>query len=293
MLFFVNCFALLCLLGRAQFYPSVPSPYCTYDINTRDIPPLSASQAAQVSNLIQVQNVIRHGARTIANPPFCWMNYDVTWNDCNVTDMMLGSNSYTSQNVPANWIFRKLYDGSPNELGGNCATGQLISEGYDMEVGLGQVIQRAYFGNGSATSNSNLLLFPNNSWDSINASRIWLRADDITRTLMSAQLVMESLFNRTTSSNNDPATITEIIPIHTGDLSLDQINPNTEVCPRLNDCLEASGSSEEFMAHIYSPSFIDTTEQLSALFGPFGSFWNWENNGDCLWSTCEDGSDVW
>jgi len=268
--------------GNGQYYPPSPPAYCTNDINTRDIPPLTESQAAQVSSLIQVQNVIRHGARTLANAPFCWMNYDISWNDCNVTDMMLTSESYSSQNIPANWMFRKLYDGSPNDLGGNCQTGQLISQGYDMEVGLGQVLQRAYFG---PSSNPNLKLFPSNSWESINASRIYLRSDDTTRVLQSAQLVMESLFNRTTSENSNPGEIFEIIPIHTGDLDLDQLNPNAKVCPRLNDVLAASGESPEFEAHISSPAFYQTTGDLAALWGPFGSFWNWENAGDCVWTT--------
>jgi acid phosphatase len=84
---------------------------------------------SQVKKLKQVQVLIRHGARTIENIEKCWINYNITWNNCNSTTLQIPSNSYTSSNIPKKWLFRKLYDGSPNDLGGNCETGQLIGTG--------------------------------------------------------------------------------------------------------------------------------------------------------------------
>eukprot|EP01042_Synura_sphagnicola_P029618 gene29618-38194_t len=114
--------------------PSYYPQYCLKDVNERKIPPLTAAQQAKVASLEQVQVLIRHGARTPYMKYPCWEDYSVTWNNCNVTELMLASPSYTDPNRLSPWLFRKLYDGSPDALGGNCYTGQLISEGYNQEI---------------------------------------------------------------------------------------------------------------------------------------------------------------
>lgn len=270
---------------RAQYYTPEPPPYCSADMSTRDIPPLTDEQAAKVTKLVQVQAVIRHGSRTPYAPLPCWKNYDVSWNDCNVTDLMLGSDSYTSQNFPANWIFRKKYDGSPNELGGNCMTGQLIGRGFEQELELGRILEAAYVGNGT---NANLRLFPSNDWDSINASRVYLRADDSQRTLMSGELLMTALFNKTAPSvNTDGGSVADLIPIHTGDYSLDTIYPNSKVCPRMNDVNNAAYSSTEYQAMNTSAEVLDLDAQLNAVLGE--GYWDWNNIMDCFETTaCTD-----
>ena len=88
----------------------------------------------------------------------CWRDYEVSWQDCGVTTLMLPSPSYVDPGPPAKWLFRELYDGSANLLGGDCLTGQLIEEGYLQEVSLGRLLRASYIGKGG------LHLFADNDW---------------------------------------------------------------------------------------------------------------------------------
>jgi hypothetical protein len=249
-------------------------------MSTRDIPPLTVDQAAQVTRLVQVQAVIRHGSRTPYAPLPCWKDYDISWNNCNVTDLMLGSDSYSSQILPASWIFRKLYDASPNELGGNCMTGQLIGRGFEQELELGRILEAAYVGNGT---DANLRLFPSNDWDSINASRVYLRADDSQRTLMSGELLMTALFNKTAPGTAAGGSVEQLIPIHTGDYSLDTIYPNSKVCPRMDDVDRAAYASAEFQALNHSAQVEGLDAQLDSVLG--AGYWAWYDVMDCFETT--------
>ncbi len=55
--------ALYQLLYCTAYFPSFNVPYCHHDFSTRDIPQLKQSELAQVKSLVQVQVVVRHGAR--------------------------------------------------------------------------------------------------------------------------------------------------------------------------------------------------------------------------------------
>lgn len=186
-------FVIVALLLNAPssfaWFPSTPPAYCSKDVATKNIPPLTASELTQVTELKQVQVMIRHGARTPYALFSCWKDYDVIWNNCNVTELMLESPSMTSPNRPAQWLYRKLYDGSLNYLGGNCYTGQLLSEGYQQELTNGGFLYDAYI-------DGPLPLFPTNEWELLNTStEIYLRSDDEQRTLMSGQILMRTFFN--------------------------------------------------------------------------------------------------
>lgn len=169
--------------------PSTIPEYCSKDISSKNIPPLNANELLQVSELKQVQIMIRHGARTPYGLFPCWNNYDVIWNNCNVTELMVESPSYTAQTRPSPWLFRKLYDGSANYLGGNCLTGQLLLEGYEQEETNGNILRAAYI-------DGALPLFSTNVWEELNTTTdMYLRSDDETRTLMSGQILLHTFFN--------------------------------------------------------------------------------------------------
>jgi hypothetical protein len=180
---------LLHLHVAAAFFPSKPPDYCYHNFTERKIPPLSASQKSLVSELIQVQTVLRHGARTPYTKYQCWANYDIPWDNCNVTELMLASNSYTAEQRAAPWLFRKLYDGSATYYGGNCYTGQLLFEGYEQELQNGRYLYDAYL-------SGSLKLFNTNVWTDINTDQqVYLRSDDEQRTLMSGQIALHGMFN--------------------------------------------------------------------------------------------------
>ena len=171
----------------SDFLPNTLTvPYCAVTsstfLNTRQIPPLSNTDAAKVSTLKQVQVITRHGARTTSAIEKCWENYNVPWNNCNVTELSGPSNSYTSNKVSPS-IFRKLFNGSPNILGGNCETAQLISEGYEQQKMLGRILRDTYIGN------SRFNLFTTNQWGiEAHDKNVYLRSDNIERTLLSGQV---------------------------------------------------------------------------------------------------------
>ena len=184
-----------------QYHPTVYPEYCSKHIkDTHKIEPLSTYDRDRVEELVQVHSIIRHGARTPWTALKCWRHYDVPWSHCNVTELMVTSPSSTGNNAfsgstssgsgsttdslgagdgsyDTNFIFRKLYDGSRDLLGGDCLTGQLISEGYEQERDLGHLLYDFYLNNkddsGSATGSGGALnLFPSDLWNNIDHRQV-------------------------------------------------------------------------------------------------------------------------
>lgn len=268
-LVFLSCIG--CSAWKPKHFPY----YCSKDMSSRQIPPLSASEQEKVSNIKQVQTIIRHGSRTPYNLFSCWEDYHVTWQNCNITEIMLASPTMTGEDVPKTWYFRKLYDGSPNLLGGNCFTGQLLSEGYEQEVSNGEALRAAYVGD------SSLQLFRNTTWGDFDLSKIYLRSDDEQRTLMSGQILIHSMFN----ISNDA-----VIDWHTGDYALDTLSPNSNVCPKLNDVSSAAYATDEYVAYNTSKDMKHLTSSLDDIFGK--GYWDWNHALDCLMTTVCTNRDV-
>lgn len=268
----------------SAYRPSYEPEYCTKNLNLRKIPPLTSEQAKLVSKLEQVQIIVRHGARTPWGKFSCWKDYDVVWNNCNVTELMLPSPSLTAPDRPATWLFRKIYDGSDNLLGGNCYTGQLISEGYNQENTIGRYLYNAYLNN----PNSSLNLFNTSVWTDIPTDeQVYLRSDDEQRVLMSGQILLHSFFNISDEV---------IVPWHTGDYSLDQIYPNSGVCPRLDTVESYAMSTPEFVAENTSEPINNLNIALNSIFGE--GYWDWYHVLDCMMTTVctgnalPDGTDI-
>eukprot|EP00600_Ochromonadales_sp_CCMP1393_P004116 CAMPEP_0174993948 /NCGR_PEP_ID=MMETSP0004_2-20121128/23356_1 /TAXON_ID=420556 /ORGANISM="Ochromonas sp., Strain CCMP1393" /LENGTH=625 /DNA_ID=CAMNT_0016248115 /DNA_START=39 /DNA_END=1916 /DNA_ORIENTATION=- len=249
-------------------------------MDSRYIPPLTSDELTQVTEMKQLQVMIRHGARTPYALYSCWNNYNVTWNNCNVTELMLASPSYNSENRPATWLFRKLYDGSPNYLGGNCLTGQLLLEGYQQEEANGDILYQAYLN--PISTPAAMRLFDTDDWEALNEGyTMYLRSDDEQRTLMSGQILLHNMFNVSDES---------IVTWHTGDYNLDQIRPNTLVCPRLNNIESTAYSTSEWVSENTSTTMNQLTSNLTALWGE--GMWSWNNVLDCLMTTVCTGRDL-
>ena len=107
--------------GIQGFFPTATPEYCSRDMNSRAIEPLSSSSSlsslsSQIDQLIQVQAIFRHGARTPWKHHKCWRNYNVSWDNCNVFELNLPQINDESA-VDSNVYFRKVYDASPNQFG--------------------------------------------------------------------------------------------------------------------------------------------------------------------------------
>jgi hypothetical protein len=117
-----------CSSGYAPAAAELPA-YCTDPESiggSRDLPPLGAADAARVSSLAQVQVLMRHGARIPWSAGACWRAYAVPWTDCRVHVLEAPS---VDPARPANMQFRKVYDGTANEIPGTCQIGQLLFQG--------------------------------------------------------------------------------------------------------------------------------------------------------------------
>ena len=243
--------------------------YCSHDMSSRAIVPLTEAERTLVGELKQVQVVIRHGARTPYSAHPCWKNYNIDWNDCNVSDFMFSAPSGQSADEEG-WFFRKVYDASPNELGGRCQTGQLLAEGYNQEVKNGELLRQAYIGNTS------LALFPTAVWEELDTREIYFRSDDEQRTLSSGQILVHSLFD---------VRRREVIAWHTGDYSLDTLSPNKHACPLLDKLEKKAFASEEFLAVQTSERVQQLTRDLDAVLG--AGAWSWDFLMDCFMTvTC-------
>ena len=264
-------FIYMSLISRVDaWFPTTYPDYCSRDMSTREIPPLTTQEQQQIDQLLQAQVLIRHGARTPYMKYSCWKDYDLHWDNCNVTEVMYTSPSLYETSTQ--WLFRKLYDGSPNFLGGHCKTGQLLEGGFQQESTNGLILRKAYIG----PHKFNLL--KSHVWGLNNPKKIYFRSDDEQRTLMSGQSLVHSLFDVHAQA---------IIDWHTGDYQLDTLYPNSLVCPRLENI-----SSEAFASRAYleSPAQQSKHTLETELNGMFGEGdWSWTFMIDCLMtSVCND-----
>ena len=262
------------------YAPKVLPSYCNDDPTQSKIVPLTADELARVTELKQVQVMIRHGARTPWGKEPCWKGYDVSWNDCNVTELMLASPDtypYDSQEAPEPWLFRKIYDAFPSDLNGlNCFTGQLLRKGYEQEQENGRILREQYLNQANTAFN----LFPSKSWADISPDDLYLRSDDEQRTLMSGQTLLSTLFDVTKG----------IVAWHTGDDNLDQIAPNAQACPALTGAQELAMASQTYQAVNNSQHVVGLSSQLDNILGK--GYWNWYNVIDCFMTTVCTGREI-
>ena len=200
--------------------------YCSKNVAQHTIP--SVDNVTNVE-LIQVQIILRHGARTPYQGGFCWEGYNETWN-CNVKQLVTPEYN-SSVGFP---VFEKIYDDGLNELNGNCHIGQLLDEGFLQEQSNGKNFRAAYVGN------TPLHLFTSDEpIDLANATDFHLESDDEDRTVMSGQIVMASMF----PTRKDPS---GIVPWHTGDIKTSPYRISTENCPQIDMISNEFQSSADF-----------------------------------------------
>ena len=267
----------LALLENVEcFKPSVYPAYCSesgsdQEINSaaRQIPALSVSERDLVDQLMQVQVMIRHGARTPYDALQCWKDYAVRWDDCNVTQLVLPSDKDSGTVPDAPWLFRKLYDASPDKLHGDCYTGQLIQEGYYQENELGKQFKERYVGPGNSTNGMHTLL-ETSVWEEMDKSRFYFRSTDLQRTLMSGQQFCYNFFEVTDET---------IVDWHTGDSSLDPLAPSYGSCPYLEQIDNEAYADPDFIAANASQSAA-LSDALDAELG--AGYWRWSSITDCF-----------
>ena len=279
MFWLVVCYSVMAMWSKlgieaTSFMPNPLPAYCNSDYSSYSIAPMTTDEINQVSRIKQLQVMIRHGSRTpYAAGLACWEGYDVQWSNCNVTELMLPSDAlynYSSQSRPEKWLFRLIYDAWPNELGGNCMTGQLMHEGYLQEEANGAALAELYLNN----PNPSLNIFSTANFNDIDQAQLYLRSDDEQRVLMSGQIMLAKFFD---------ATEENIVEWHTMDDAIDQIAPNTAACPALKGASTAAYASNNFTSENTSTTAQQLASNLSAVWGE--GQWSYYNAMDCIMTT--------
>ena len=272
---------ILTLLPWLSLPLSFTPPYCSHgDLRIdRAIPNLTPEETGKVSHLKKLIVLVRHGSRTPYGKLTCWKDYDTIWTDCGVTEMIVPAGSIDTPLDPplSMWRFRKLFDGSQNLLGGNCETGQLIKEGYRQELQLGQNLKDKFIGSDDVSRGDFKLFATDDYVQAVNPDRVYFRSDNMQRTLLSAQTLLSGMFPSTSSYSEEV-----IIDWHTGDYALDQIYPNSRVCPALKSIKDAAMGIKSYTQWMTSSKPLEDT--LNLILGGIDQ-WNWSNILDCFMTT--------
>lgn len=260
--------AMLTGTGADFTYPEHP-PYCAKSGTMKSIPPLSVNALELTGgalSLLHVTSIIRHGARTPTDAHKCWKGYNEDW-DCDLTTLTTAPDVKDVKDISTNgdltqfdgqgkqFIFEKRYDLQESEtsealgniLGGTCQRGQLLKTGYGQQHRNGNILKNAYVRDATKTLNTdvdiNHMLFDfdenaklSNENRAYEGSSLYFRSDDFQRTLMSGQVLLQSLFESLIERhNNDTEKFSPVVRVHTNDRDTDILFPNHNACRKLNE----------------------------------------------------------
>eukprot|EP01113_Clastostelium_recurvatum_P025334 TRINITY_DN3047_c0_g1_i1.p1 TRINITY_DN3047_c0_g1~~TRINITY_DN3047_c0_g1_i1.p1 ORF type:complete len:420 (-),score=107.39 TRINITY_DN3047_c0_g1_i1:166-1425(-) len=216
----------LASLGLAYASNAYTYTYCQSNMNLNQ----TATSPPTGFTLQQVQVMIRHGDRTpislipspLANPG--------PWN-CGLNDLSTPSTQITTDPVNDPLLYRRLYLPNREVLPGSCMIGQLTSIGYQQHTTLGAAYRNLYV--------SHYDLIP----DVLNMSNIWVRSVDEPRIQQSAQTFLSNLYPATSRKQDI------VMPIYTMDEDMDNMSPNTVLCPRISALTNARFNTTGWKVH--------------------------------------------
>ncbi|ETW03232.1 hypothetical protein, variant [Aphanomyces invadans] len=249
--------AIILLLPHASShkYPA----YCAKDMSLSAIQPLERSLASSVE-LVQVQIVVRHGARAPCFPDVCWKDYNEEWN-CNMRELsrpVLSDFDGSHDKSTYNLEFAKVFTGGRNIRRGNCSVGQLIDEGFHQELQNAKHFRDAY-----VTAERGLFA-PNEAVDVTDATDVRFESSDVPRTLQSGQTIVQGMFP-TVAYPKQP------VPWHTQDKAVSIIFPNEANCPALASVAADWLSSSELHEWRMEPPNVDLDWALEEALASYSS----------------------
>jgi len=147
--------------------------------------------------------------------------------------------------------FRKVYDAGENYLGGSCQVGGLLDQGYHQEMENGRHLRNAYLGPEG--------LFDTYDLADVPAGKTYFQSDDEQRTLMSGQVLVDSMFNATNNL---------IVDWHTMDFKADQMMaPKEEECPVLSTYRDDALQSDKYQQYNSSTEVVQLQAEVEKVFG--------------------------
>lgn len=217
--FFFVCLALV-------FVTSLPN-YCGRS------PGISPSAPSAIAGTLkQVQVVMRHGDRMIAEGDSCWPN-DTAVFTCDLTSTSVPNLDLDQTMTNVQRLYRKNFVFGEEDYAGNCGLGELTDFGYQQQYENGQTIRQLYIESVPFLSNQT------------NPSEFYIFTDEIDRCVASAQGLFLGLYPVSNTSSK-PA---EILDMFTVDSSKNYIEPNPSLCPVLDELYAEAATSEEFLKH--------------------------------------------
>jgi len=212
--------------------------------------------------LEQVFVVMRHGDRTPAASDACWPNDNAEWN-CQLSSLSVPSDSSEEQlSVPR--LYRQVHFKTNEVLKGTCLVGQLTSRGYEQQIANGKLFRQTYV--------NKLGFLPSK----LNSSLLFIRSDNVPRTIQSAQSMLLGLYPPDTSLNE-----TEILDIFIRDTDLDDLVENCQLCPKLCQVNDEAKTSSAYKTHIETVT-LPFLKQLSKIFGYNVTLDKFSHLMDCL-----------
>ena len=213
--------------------------------------------------LVQVQILIRHGSRTQWSTRQCW-NGGLPEYNCSAT-LLEGPIAPPTTVLPkGSVLFRKEYTRGRNQLPGNCALGQLVHDGIEMQRRSGRHLRAAY---------SSIL--PANPAG--HESTFFLRSDDSPRTIASGQALFSAMFPLL-----DQAVV---VPWHVMDESGEETITckSTTVCPALASAVSSAQAARRQDPH-YRAVTLPLAAELSAALNRTVTPSDFDQLLDCMMS---------
>jgi hypothetical protein len=206
---------------------------------------------------------------------------------------------------PAFFLFEKRYDalnfpndGLTNALNGTCQMGQLLQQGYDQQIKNGKLLRDAYtYKKGEYDHDERMRLLDISLEDYLpwETNKLYFRADDDQRTIMSGQVLLRGLFdpelikinninnnnnnnnvnggitndgnnNNNNNSNNNKSPVV-VIPLHIADRDKDIMDANDNDCPKLETIKDEARQSPEYQKFMNSQQSQDVRQYAAEQLG--------------------------